>query len=140
MMYSPSVAHYHGQTFNASEIGKSLGVADTTTARYLDILAGTFMVRCLVPWFENLRKRQVKAPKIYFRDSGLLHQLLGVEGMASLVVHPKLGASLRVLFRSVRGRASGPCGFLRMPTLSFPLISSALDGGAGDGLITRRFS
>ena len=87
------LAHYHGQTFNASEIGKSLGVADTTTSRYLDILVGTFMVRRLVPWFENLRKRQVKAPKIYFRDSGLLHQLLGVEGMASLVVQPKLGAS-----------------------------------------------
>jgi len=87
------LAHYHGQTFNASEIGKSLGMADTTAARYLDILTGTFMVRRLVPWFENLRKRQIKAPKIYFRDSGILHQLLGAGDLASLVVHPKLGAS-----------------------------------------------
>jgi predicted AAA+ superfamily ATPase len=87
------LAHYHGQTFNASEIGKNLGVADTTARRYLDILEGTFMVRRLTPWFENLRKRQIKAPKIYFRDSGILHQMLGVDSMASLVVHPKLGAS-----------------------------------------------
>ncbi len=87
------LAHYHGQTFNASEIGKSLGVADTTASRYLDILTGTFMVRRLYPWFENLRKRQVKAPKIYFRDSGILHQLLGAGDLPSLVVHPKLGAS-----------------------------------------------
>lgn len=87
------LAHYHGQTFNASEIGKNLGVADTTASRYLDILTGTFMVRRLVPWFENLRKRQIKAPKIYFRDSGILHQLLGAGDLASLVVHPKLGAS-----------------------------------------------
>jgi predicted AAA+ superfamily ATPase len=87
------LAHYHGQTFNASEIGKSLGTADTTVKRYLDILSGTFMVRRLAPWFENLRKREVKTPKIYFRDSGILHQLLGIPNMAALVVHPKLGAS-----------------------------------------------
>jgi predicted AAA+ superfamily ATPase len=74
------LAHYHGQLFNASEIGKSLGVADTTASRYLDILAGTFMVRRLQPWFENVRKRQVKTPKIYFRDSGILHSLLGIDG------------------------------------------------------------
>ncbi len=87
------LAHVHGQTFNASEIGKSLGVADTTVRRYLDILTGTFMVRRLSPWHENVKKRQVKTPKIYFRDSGLLHHLLGVEKEASLVVHPRLGAS-----------------------------------------------
>lgn len=87
------LAHYHGQSFNASEIGKSLGVADTTAKRYLDLLAGTFMVRSLSPWFENLGKRQVKTPKIYFRDSGIFHQLMGIPDMSALVVHPKLGAS-----------------------------------------------
>lgn len=87
------LAHYHGQTFNASSIGKSLGVADTTVKRYLDILTGTFMVRRLSPWFENLGKRQVKTPKIYFRDSGILHHLSGIPDMAAMVVHPKLGAS-----------------------------------------------
>lgn len=87
------LAHYHGQTFNASELGKSLGVADTTVRRYLDILTGTFMVRRLAPWFENLGKRQVKTPKLYFRDTGILHHLLGIPDMAAMVVHPKLGAS-----------------------------------------------
>ncbi len=87
------LAHYHGQNFNASEIGRSLGAADTTVKRYLDILAGTFMVRRLQPWFENLSKRQLKTPKIYFRDSGVLHHHLGIQDMAALVVHPKLGAS-----------------------------------------------
>ena len=87
------LAHYHGQGFNASEIGKSLGVADTTVARYLDILAGTFMVRRLAPWFENIRKRQVKRPKIYFRDSGVYHRLLGIQNMEQMITHPRLGAS-----------------------------------------------
>jgi predicted AAA+ superfamily ATPase len=87
------LAHAHGQTFNASEIGKSMGVADTTVRRYLDILTGTYMIRRLAPWHENLRKRQVKTAKIYFRDSGILHHLLGIEDAARLVVHPRLGAS-----------------------------------------------
>jgi predicted AAA+ superfamily ATPase len=87
------LAHYHGQTFNASEIGKSLVAADTTVKRYLDVLTGTFMVRRLQPWHENISKRQVKTPKIYFRDSGILHSLLGIPDMATMVVHPKLGAS-----------------------------------------------
>jgi predicted AAA+ superfamily ATPase len=87
------LAHVHGQSFNASEIGKSLGVADTTAKRYLDILTGTFMLRRLNPWHENLKKRQVKTPKVYFRDSGLLHTLLGVADFAGLSVHPRLGAS-----------------------------------------------
>ena len=87
------LAHYHGQQFNASELGKSLGVADTTVSRYLDILTGTFMVRRLTPWFENIKKRQIKTPKIYFRDSGVLHRLLGIPGMEQMVTHPKLGAS-----------------------------------------------
>ena len=87
------LAHYHGQQFNASELGKNLGVADTTVSRYLDILTGTFMVRRLSPWFENIKKRQIKTPKIYFRDSGILHRLLGIPGMEQMVTHPKLGAS-----------------------------------------------
>ena len=87
------LVHYHGQTFNSSEIGRSLGVSDTTANRYLDILAGTFMVRRLQPWFENIGKRQVKRPKIYFRDSGILHSLLGTTTREDLLVHPKLGAS-----------------------------------------------
>lgn len=87
------LAHVHGQTFNASEIGKSLGVADTTAKRYLDILTGTFMLRRLSPWHVNLKKRQVKTPKVYFRDTGILHALLGVEDHAGLSVHPRLGAS-----------------------------------------------
>lgn len=87
------LAHYHGQTFNASEIGGSMGLSDDTMRRYLDVLAGTFMVRRLSPWFENIGKRQVKAPKVYFRDSGLFHALLGVWTEADLMSHPKLGAS-----------------------------------------------
>lgn len=87
------LAHYHAQQMNASEIGKSLGVADTTVRRYLDILEGTFMVRRLNPWFENIKKRQIKTPKIYFRDSGLFHRLIGIAGMDQLVTHPKLGQS-----------------------------------------------
>jgi predicted AAA+ superfamily ATPase len=87
------LAHFHGQTLNASEIGRSLGVTDKTIKTYLDILTGTFMMRQLQPWHENLSKRQIKAPKIYFRDSGLLHHLLTVTDMHSLLGHPKLGAS-----------------------------------------------
>ena len=87
------LVHYHGQTFNASEIGTSLGVSDTTASRYLDVLTGTLMVRRLQPWLENIGKRQVKRPKIYFRDSGILHSLLGATERDDLLVHPKLGAS-----------------------------------------------
>lgn len=87
------LTHYHGQIFNASEIGKSLGVAHTTVRNYLDILTGTFMIRELSPWFENIKQRQIKSPKIYFRDSGILHALLGVKDHQALLTHPKLGAS-----------------------------------------------
>jgi predicted AAA+ superfamily ATPase len=87
------LAHAHGQIFNASEIGRSLGAADTTIKRYLDILTGTFMIRALQPWHENIGKRQVKRPKIYFRDSGLFHLLLSVPSLSQLQIHPKLGAS-----------------------------------------------
>lgn len=87
------LAHYHGQLFNASEIGRSIEVTNKTASRYLDILTGTFMIRRLNPWFENISKRQIKAPKIYFRDSGLLHTLLGIETIEHLHSHPKLGIS-----------------------------------------------
>jgi predicted AAA+ superfamily ATPase len=68
------LAHYHGQTWNASELGRSLAVSDKTARSYLDILTGTFMIRQLQPWYENIGKRQVKAPKIYLRDSGILQR------------------------------------------------------------------
>ena len=87
------LAHYHGQTWNGSELGRSLGLSDKTVRGYLDLLAGTYMVRQLQPWFENLGKRQVKAPKVYFRDSGLLHHLLDLPSRHQLFGHPKLGAS-----------------------------------------------
>jgi hypothetical protein len=87
------VAHYHGQVWHASEFARSLGSSEHTARRYLDILAGAYMVRILPPWFENLSKRQIKAPKIYIRDSGILHALLHLPGLAELQGHPKLGAS-----------------------------------------------
>ena len=87
------LAHAHAQVFNASELGRSLGIAHTTALRYLDILSGTFMMRRIAPWFENIGKRQVRSPKIYFRDSGLLHALLGLETKSQLLTNPKLGAS-----------------------------------------------
>lgn len=87
------LAHFHGQIFNASELGKSLGIADTTARRYLDLLTGTFMVRTLQPWFENINKRQIKSPKIFFRDTGIFHHLIGLSHRAALELHPKLGAS-----------------------------------------------
>jgi uncharacterized protein len=101
------LAHYHGQQFNASELGKSLGTADTTVTRYLDLLTGTFMVRRLTPWFENIKKRQLKTPKIYFRDSGILHRLLGMASMEQMVTHPKLGASWEGFALEQVIRASG---------------------------------
>lgn len=87
------LTHVHANIFNASEIGRSLGIAHTTAKRYLDILTGTFMVRELMPWFENLSKRQVKSSKLYFRDSGILHAQLQVVSHENLLAHPKLGAS-----------------------------------------------
>jgi len=86
-------AHYHGQIWNASEIGRSLGQAHTTIRRYLDILCGAFVMRQLPPWHENISKRQIRSPKTYVRDSGLLHELLGIASFAALEGHPKLGAS-----------------------------------------------
>lgn len=87
------VAHYHGQILQVSELARSLGTSEPTARRYLDILSGTYMVRQLPPWFENLKKRQVKAPKVYLRDTGVLHALLNIKDFAALESHPKLGAS-----------------------------------------------
>lgn len=87
------VAHCHGQIWNHAEPARSLGVSQPTIKRYLDLLTDTFLVRQLRPWHENLLKRQVKSPKVYVRDSGLLHHLLGIRSQADLVRHPKLGAS-----------------------------------------------
>jgi uncharacterized protein len=86
------LVHYHGNLFNASELAKSLAVSDHTVRKYLDILAGTFMIRVLTPWFENLGKRQVKSPKIYFRDSGILHALVGLRTAKDLHTYPQLGS------------------------------------------------
>ena len=87
------LAHYHGQTWNAAEIGGALGVSGHTMRHYLDILCETFMVRQLPAWHENVAKRQVKAPKIFFRDSGIFHTLLGIPDFEALSKHPKMGAS-----------------------------------------------
>jgi predicted AAA+ superfamily ATPase len=87
------VAHYHGEVWNAAQFGRSLAASEKTARHYLDILAGAFMVRVLPPWFENLRKRQVKAPKIYLRDTGILHALLRLTTLGDVQGHPKLGAS-----------------------------------------------
>jgi predicted AAA+ superfamily ATPase len=87
------VAHYHGQVLNLAELARSLGSSEPTARRYLDILSGTCVVRQLPPWFQNLRKRQLRSPKVYIRDAGLLHALLGIANPAGLQSHPKLGAS-----------------------------------------------
>ena len=87
------LAHYHGQIWNASELARSMGVSDKTARSYLDILTGTYMIRQLQPWYENIGKRQIKSPKIYLRDTGLLHSLIGLPDMHGLAGHPKVGAS-----------------------------------------------
>jgi predicted AAA+ superfamily ATPase len=87
------LAHYHGQVWNASEFARSFGVSDATVRRYLDLLSATFAVRVLLPWSENLGKRQVRSPKVYFADCGLLHALLGIRERRELERHPKVGAS-----------------------------------------------
>jgi predicted AAA+ superfamily ATPase len=87
------IAHHHTQIWNAAQFARSLSTSENTARRYLDILSGAYMVRILPPWFENLRKRQVKAPKIYVRDSGIFHALLQLRTLADVQGHPKLGAS-----------------------------------------------
>ncbi len=87
------LAHYHGQTWNASEFGRSFGVADTTIRHYLDTLSSAMVVQQLLPWHENISKRQVKTPKVYLQDSGILHALLNLKKPSDLEAHPKVGAS-----------------------------------------------
>jgi len=86
------LAHYHGQVWNASELSRAMGVTPATARHYLDILDGLSLVRVLPPWFENLKKRQVKSPKVYFRDSGVFHHLAGIGTDRQLAAHPKRGA------------------------------------------------
>jgi len=87
------LAHVHGQVWNASELGRAMGLSDKTVRTYLDELSQTFMVRQLQPWFENIGKRQVKSPKVYLRDSGILHHLIGIETEIQLHSHAKVGSS-----------------------------------------------
>ena len=87
------LAHFHGQVWNGADIARSLGVTEHTVRRYLDVLSGTYLVRQLQPWFENVSKRQYKSPKVYVRDSGLLHALLGLGSFDDVLGHPRLGAS-----------------------------------------------
>lgn len=87
------ISHYHGQIWNSTEVAASLGVAPNTARSYLDALSQTFMVRQLQPWHENIGKRQVKSPKLYFRDSGIFHRLQGISSWDAMQSHPKLGAS-----------------------------------------------
>lgn len=93
MRFWAMLAHYHGQIWSAAEPARALGISEPTVRKYLDILSGIFMVRQLQPWHVNLKKRQVKAPKIYFRDTGLLHQMLGIRSEKDLLTNPKCGAS-----------------------------------------------
>ena len=101
------LAHWHGQTWNASGLGRAMSFSDKTVRRYLDLLTGTYMVRQLQPWFENVAKRQVKAPKVYLRDTGLLHALLDIHDEGALLAHPRVGASwegfvIEQILRAVR--------------------------------------
>jgi uncharacterized protein len=106
------LAHYSGGIWNASEIGRSLGEAHTTVRRHLDALAGALVVRVLDPWFENVSKRQVKAPKIYVRDTGILHALLGIGSRRELEGHPKIGGSWEgFVIEQILARLSQPTAY-----------------------------
>ena len=99
------IAHSHGQIWNGSALSRSFGVSEKTVKRYLEILEGTFLVRTLPPWHDNLGKRLVKSPKVYIRDSGILHALLGIDTMDALLSHPVAGASWEgFAVESVRAR------------------------------------
>jgi len=87
------LAHYHGQTWNGAELARSIDVSQSTVRRYVDALTDALVVRQLPPWFENLKKRQVKSPRVFIRDTGLLHRLLGIDSNRDLLRHPKVGAS-----------------------------------------------
>jgi predicted AAA+ superfamily ATPase len=101
------LAHQHGQVWNASDLARSMGLSDKTVRSWLDLLTGTFMARQLQPWFANVNKRQVKSPKVYLRDTGLLHSLLQLPDRQALLGHPRVGASwegfaLEQVWRAVR--------------------------------------
>jgi predicted AAA+ superfamily ATPase len=102
------VSHFHGQIWNSSEVAGSLGVSPNTARSYLDALTQTFMIRQLQPWHENIGKRQVKSPKIYFRDSGLFHRLQGISSWDAMQTHPKLGASWEGFALEETLRAAAP--------------------------------
>ena len=87
------LAHWHGQIWNGAEFARAFGVSHATVRRYLDLLTSVFVVRQLQPWFENISKRQVRSPKVYIGDSGILHSLLGLTTRTDIVSHPKVGAS-----------------------------------------------
>ena len=114
------LAHEHGQIWNASVLARSFGVSDKTVRVYLELLASTFMIRILSPWHENLGKRQVKAPKVYFRDTGLLHGLSGIGTLEELLDHPRCGASWEGLAIEEASRSLGAreeeCHFWRTHT------------------------
>lgn len=101
------LCHYHGQILNYAELGRSFGISDTTVRRYVEILEGTFMVRLLQPWHVNIGKRLVKRPKLYLRDSGILHTLLATRSLRELSAHNKLGASWEGFALEVAARAIG---------------------------------
>lgn len=101
------LAHYHGNVWNASEVSRSLGEAHTTVKRHLDLLTGALVVRQLRPWHANMGKREVKSPKVYVRDSGILHRLLGIDSFRELEGHPKLGASWEGLVVEETVRVAG---------------------------------
>ena len=129
------LAHAHGAVLDHSELGRASGATNKTIAHYVDVLTSRFMVRQLQPWLENLSKRQVRSPKLYFRDSGLLHQRLGISSPAQLLVSPRLGASwegfaIECIVRELR-LGSGECYFWAThATPSWTCRSSSMDGGS----------
>jgi len=104
------VCHYHGQVLNHAEFARSFGISDMTVRRYLDILEGTFVVRLLQAWHVNVGKRLVKRPKLYLRDSGLMHTMLAIRSESDLASHNKLGASWEGFALEVAARAIGKRG------------------------------
>lgn len=132
------LAHYHGQTMNFSELGASFGISDHTVRHYVDILEGTFMVRLLQPWIPNIGKRQVKSPKLYLRDSGILHTLMRLPREDDIVSHPKLGASWEgfALEQSIQelGLESGETFFWKPHDGTAELDLFFLRNGKGHGI------
>ncbi|MEE9281947.1 MAG: ATP-binding protein [Myxococcota bacterium] len=114
------LAHWHGQLWNGAEFGRAFGVAHTTLRRYLDLLTSVFVIRQLQPWHENIRKRQVRSPKVYIGDSGILHALLGLTSREEILSHPKVGASWEgfVIQQIIDALAARPEQFYHWSTYS----------------------